>query len=218
MRLSTLSLFASLLMGASVAWAQTDSADRPLPPNPSQELSPADATDGVTTSAGPSSTGYSAWQSPPGYGGYGAYGGYGGYGGWQNPCCGPWEGYCDHHGCGGCNRCCKPSLRCRLKALRNKLASCLSRCRSCSGSCCGECTSCCHGGDTPDYHGDLPLNVHDQEAIPAAPQSDTLPMPPPEPSSYDSSDNQATSRATPVAKRQYNMPRMKTAKSRKSRR
>lgn len=210
MRLSTLSLFASsLLVGASVAWAQTDSTDRPSPPNPSQELPPAEAVDG-SSSAGPSYMGYPAWQGPPH--------GYGGYGGWQNPCCGgSWDGYCDH-GCGGCNNCCKPSLRCRLKALRAKLAVAVARCRRCSGSCCGGCTSCCHGGDTPDFHGDAPVNVHDQEVMPSAPQSDLLPVPPPEPSGYDNSDNRQTSGAASVAKRQYHMPRMSSAKSRKTRR
>lgn len=213
MRFCTLSLFASsLLVGASVAWAQTDSTDRPSPPNPSQELPPAEAVDG-SSSAGPSSMGYPAWQGPPH--GYGAYGG---YGGWQNPCCGgSWDGYCDHS-CGGCNNCCKPSLRCRLKALRAKLAAAVARCRRCSGSCCGGCTSCCHGGDTPDFHGDAPVNVQDQEVMPSAPQSDLLPVPPPEPSGYDNSDNRQTSGAASVAKRQYHMPRMSSAKSRKTRR
>lgn len=214
MRLSTLSLFASLLLAsASVAWAQTDSTDRPSPPSPTQELPPADATDGGSSSSSSSNMGYPAWQIPPH--GYGAYGGYGGYGGWNGPPChDPWDGYCGQ-GC-GCNNCCKPSLRCRLKALRAKLAAALSRCRRCSGSCCGGCTSCCHGPDAPEYHGDLPVDVQQQETIPAAPQSDLLPVPPPEPGSYDSSsDNQTTSGASTVAKRKYHMPQMKTAKSRK---
>ncbi|MGH7194913.1 MAG: hypothetical protein ACREJM_15465 [Candidatus Saccharimonadales bacterium] len=211
MRLITLSLFASsLLMGASVAWAQTDSTDRPSPPSPTQELPP--ATDGGASPGDNTSyMGYPAWQAVP----YGAYGG--GYGGWHNGCGGPWGGDCDH-GCGGCNSCCKPSLRCRLKALRGKLAAAFSRCRRCSSSCCGGCTSCCHSGDTPDYHGDLPMTI-EQESAPAAPQSDLLPVPPPEPSGYDSSDNQPTSGAARVAaKRKNNMPRTDSAKSRKTRR
>ncbi len=217
MRLSTLSVFASsLLMGASIAWAQTDSSDRPSPPSPTQELPP--ATDGgVSGGDNTSYMGYPAWQGAP----YGAYGGASGYGGWQHGCGGSWEGYGDHC-CGGCDNCCKPSLRCRLKALRSRLAAALARCRRgnscCSDSCCGGGTSCCHGSDTPDFHGDAPVSI-EQEAIPAAPQSDLLPVPPPEPSGYDSSsDNQRTSSATQVAKRKYNMPRMNSAKSRKPRR
>lgn len=210
MRLSILSVFASLLMGASLAWAQTDSTDRPSPPSPTQQLPP--VSDGAAPAGDNTSyMGYPAWQGAP----YGAYGGAGGYGGWQHGCGGPWEGYCDQ-GCGGCNSCCKPSLRCRLKALRSRLAAALARCRRCD-SCCGSCTSCCHGGDTPDFHGDAPVNI-EQEAIPAAPQSDLLPVPPPEPSGYDSSsDNQQTSGAAQVAKRKYKMPRMNSTKSRKVR-
>lgn len=194
MRLGTMSIIASSLLGmAGIALAQSDGDEAPLPPAPSQPL-PASET---APRMGPAMP---AWQAPPGggYGGWNAYG-YGDDGHGHGECC-------SSGGCGSCCHKCRPGLWCRLKALKCKI--CARRaCRRCSRSSC--CSSCC--GDGMIDH-EMPADMH---------HSDLLPTPPAEAAPYggdeensmqDDSANRPTAAAAPVARRQYTMPRVTSAR------
>lgn len=195
MRLGILSVIAVSLLATSVARAQPDEDEPPLPPEPRQPLP--SATGESMHSSGPA---LPAWQSlPGGYGGWhdGMYGG-GGCG----SCCGS---------CDSCCRSCRPGLMFRLKALKCKLCARWA-CRRSRRSCCGSCDSCC-GSDC--CTSDMPPH-----GMPTAPsQSDLLPVPPAEAAPYSDDDDEmpeeaphrAASSRTSVKKQHYSMPRVASA-------
>ena len=211
MRLGTLSLFASFLLVTAVARAQDDSADAPLPPQPSRALPPTEAMSGPRMAQ-------PAWQTTPyGYN----YGGFGG--GCQS--CQSGHGGC-HDVCDSCcspPTCCKPSLRSRLKKLRCKLSAALSRCRNCSScsSCC-EAPSCCSSCGT-GYESDGQTSYQSQSQYQSPPtpaqQQDLLPVPPPEPAvPYDGGadeDMPDQTSTAPAIRRHSHGPRISPAKTRR---
>jgi hypothetical protein len=205
MRLGTLSLFASCMLVAALARGQDDSADTPLPPQPSRALPPNEAMSGPRM-------GPPAWQTTPyGYN----YGGFGG--GSCQSCQGGCQSVCDS--CCSPPTCCRPSLRSRLKKLRCKLSAALSRCRKCS-SCCSSCCetpSCCSSCGT-GYESDGQTSYQAQPTPATSGQQDLLPVPPPEPAvpyDGDAEDDMDQTSSAPAMKRHSHGPRISPAKTRR---